>query len=82
MVIGRVVAIIVDQLPAEKQRQPPVSQCVIAGRRWHGKYCFGSRGEQIRGGYPKTITFLNILGISFGGKMQRAFLYKSHPFKK
>ena len=62
-VIGRVVAIIVDQLPAEKQRQPRVSQSVIAGRRWRGKYCFASRGEQIIGGYPKTITFLNILGI-------------------
>ena len=28
---------------------------------------------QIKGGYPKTITFLNILGISFSGKMWLAF---------
>ena len=55
------------------QRRPGVSQCVKAGRRFRGKYCFASRGEQIIGGYPKTITFLNIPGIQFSGKMQRAF---------
>ena len=32
-----------------------------------------SRGEQIIGGYPKTITFLNIPGIKFSGKVQRLF---------
>ena len=31
-----------------------------AGRSWRGKYCFANRGEQIVGGSPKTITFLNI----------------------
>ena len=49
MVIGRVVAIIVaiivDQL--RKHRRPRVSQSVNTGRRWRGKYCFASRGEQI-----------------------------------
>ena len=49
MVIGRVVAIIVaiifDQL--RKQRRPRVSQSVNTGRRWRGKYCFASRGDQI-----------------------------------
>ena len=49
VVIGRVVAIIVaiifDQL--RKQRRPRVSQSVNTGRRWRGKYCFASRGEQI-----------------------------------
>ena len=53
-------AVIVDQL--KKQRRPRVSQSVNAGRQWRGKYCFESRGEQIIGGYQKTITFLNILG--------------------
>ena len=38
-------------------------QSVNAGRRWHGKYGFASRGEQIIGGYPKTITFFSIPGI-------------------
>ena len=28
-----------------------------------GKYCFASRGKQIIGGYPKTITFFDIPGI-------------------
>ena len=60
-IIGRVVAIIVDQL--RKQRQPLVSQSVNAGRHWRGKYCFARRGEQITGGYSKTITLLNIPGI-------------------
>ena len=36
-------------------------------------YCFACRGEQIIGGYPKPITFLNIPGIYFRGKMQRTF---------
>ena len=45
------------------QRRPRVSQSVNASRRWRGKDCFASRGEQIIGGYPKTITFLNIPGI-------------------
>ena len=36
-------------------------------------YCFACRGEQIIGGYPKTITFLNIPEIYFRGKMQRTF---------
>ena len=31
------------------RRQPRVSQSVNAGRRWRGKYCFASGGEQIRG---------------------------------
>ena len=44
------------------QRRPCVSQSVNAGRRWRGKYCFGSIGEQIIGRYPKTITFFNIPG--------------------
>ena len=35
----------------------------MTGRRWRGKYCFASRGEQIIAGYPKTIIFLNIPGI-------------------
>ena len=60
-IIGRVVAKIVDQL--KKQRQPLVSQSVNAGRHWRGKYCFARRGEQITGGYSKTITLLNIPGI-------------------
>ena len=34
-----------------------------AGRGWCGKFYFVIRGEQIIGGYPKTITFFNILGI-------------------
>ena len=46
---------------------------VNAGRCWRGKYCFASRGEQIGGEYPKTITFFNISGILISGKMQRAF---------
>ena len=36
------------------------SQSVNAGHRWRMKYCFASRGEQIIGGYPKTIPFFNI----------------------
>ena len=32
---------------------------VNTGRRWRGKY-FASRGEQIIGGYQKTIKFFNI----------------------
>ena len=36
---------------------------LFLGRCWRRKYCFASRGEQIIGGYPKTITFLNIPGI-------------------
>ena len=55
------------------QRRPYVSQSVNAGRRWRGKYCFASRGKQIIGGCPKTITFFNIPGIQFSGKIQRAF---------
>ena len=39
------------------QRPPHVSQSVNAGRRWRGKDCFASRGEQFMGGYSKTITF-------------------------
>ena len=39
------------------QRRPRVSQSVNASRRWRGKDCFASSGEQIKGGYPKTITF-------------------------
>ena len=65
------------------QRQPRVSQCVKAGRRFREKYCFASRGERIIGGYPKTITFFNIPGIQFSGKMQRAFYLKiTQPVKK
>ena len=46
------------------QRRPRVSQSVNgAGRRWCGKDCFASRGEQIIGRYSKTITFFNIPGI-------------------
>ena len=44
-------------------RRPRVSQSVNDGRRWRGKYCFASGGEQIIGGHQKTITFLNIPGI-------------------
>ena len=51
------------------QRRPRVSRSVNADRRWRGKYCFASRGEQIIGGYPKTISFLNIPGIWFRGKI-------------
>ena len=40
---------------------------------WQGKYCFANRGERLIGGYPKTITFLNIPGIKSSEKMQRAF---------
>ena len=61
MVIGQVVATIVDQL--RKQRRPRVFQSVNAGRRWRGKYGFARGGEQIIRGYPITITFLNIPGI-------------------
>ena len=61
---------VVDQL--RKQRQPRVSQSVNTDRRWRRKYCFASRGEQIIRGYPKAITFLNIPGIQFNGKMPRA----------
>ena len=50
--------IIVDQL--RKQRRPRFSPFLNTGRQWHGKYCFASRGEQIIGGYRRTITFLNI----------------------
>ena len=53
------------------------SSSVSAGRRSRGKYCFASRGE-----YPKTITFFNIPGILFSGKMQRAFHWKNQPVKK
>ena len=75
-IICHVVAVIVDQL--RKQRQPLVSQSVNAGCHWCGKYCFARRGEQIIGGYSKTITFLNIPGIQFSGKMQmRISLKKS-----
>ena len=35
------------------RRQPRVSQSVNAGRRWRGKYCFASGGEQITGGTEK-----------------------------
>ena len=52
-IIGRVVAVIVDQL--KKQRQPLVSQSVNAGRHWRRKNCLVRRGEQIIGGYSKTI---------------------------
>ena len=45
------------------QRQSCVSQSVNVGCHWHRKYCFASRGKQILGGYPKTITLLNIPGI-------------------
>ena len=69
--IGRVVALIVDQL--RKRRRSLVSQSVNAGYRWRGKYCFVRRGEQIIGEYSKTITFLNIPGILFNVKMQCAF---------
>ena len=55
------------------QRRPRVSQSVNTGRRWRGKYCFASRGEQIIGGCSKTIAFYNISGIKFSDKMQRAF---------
>ena len=55
-------AIIVDQLKKQRRPRVRVSQSVNAGRQWRGKYCFASRGEQIIGGYQKTITFLNILG--------------------
>ena len=40
---------------------------------WPLTVYFASRGEQIIGGYPKSITFLNIPGIYFRGKMQRTF---------
>ena len=75
-IIGQIVAKIVDQL--KKQRQPLVSQSVNVGRHWRGKNCFVRRGEQIIGGNSKTIIyyinyFLNIPGIQFSGKMQRAF---------
>ena len=45
------------------RRRLRVAQSVIASCRWRGKYCFACRGEQIIGGYPKTITFFNIPGI-------------------
>ena len=69
----RTVSLFCDQL--RKQRRLRVSQSVSAGRRWCGKYCFASRDEQIIGGYPKTITFLNI-------PMQSAFHKKNQPVKK
>ena len=50
VVIGRVFAIIFDQL--RKQRRLRVSQSVNDGRRWRGKYyCLASRGEQIIRGF-------------------------------
>ena len=49
-----------------------IGRAMNAGRRWRGKHCFTSRGEQIIRGYPKTITFLNIPGIYFSGKMPLA----------
>ena len=57
---GRTVEFFCDQL--RKQRRPRVSLFVNASLHWCGKYCFASRGEQIIGGFPKTITFLNIPG--------------------
>ena len=35
---------------------------------WLGKYCFVIRGEQIIGGYPKTITFFISLALSMVAK--------------
>ena len=45
------------------QRRARASQSANAGRRLRGKYCLASRGEQIIGGYPKQLHFLNIPGI-------------------
>ena len=45
------------------RRRPRVSQSVNSVRRWRGKYCFASGGEQIIGGYPEPMIFLNIPGI-------------------
>ena len=58
---GRTVEFFCDLL--RKQRRPRVSLFVNPSLRWCGKYCFASRGEQIIGRFPKTITFLNIPGI-------------------
>ena len=58
------------------QRQPRVSKSVNAGHRSHGKYCFASRGQQITGAYPKTITFLNIPGIQLVAKWNVLFFKK------
>ena len=64
------------------QRRPRVSQSVNAGRPYRGKYCSASRGEQIIGGYPKAITFLNIPGSQFSGKYNARFMNKNQPVKK
>ena len=60
--------------------QPRVSKSVNTGRRSRGKNCFVSRGQQITGGYPKTITFLNIPGIQLVAKWNVRFIKKSASF--
>ena len=50
------------------QRKPRVSRPVNAGRRWRGNRT-GTDYRRV----PKNITFLNIPGIYFNGKMQRVF---------
>ena len=47
-------------LVTESVRRLRVSQSGKVSRRWRGKYCFASRDEQIIGGYPKTITSLEL----------------------
>ena len=61
----------VDQLG--KQRRPCVSQSVNAGRRWRGKYCFASRGEQIIGGYQKQLHILISPEVSLVAKCNARF---------
>ena len=61
------------------RRRRRVAQSVIASRRWRGKYCFACRGEQITGGYPKTITFFNIPGIQCNALFVKK---KNQPVKK
>ena len=63
------------------QRTPHVSQSVNAGRRWRGRDCFASRGEQFIGGYSKTITFWISLEFSLEAKCNRRFIKKISQLK-
>ena len=56
------------------QRRPRVSQSVNASRRWRGKDCFASRGEQIIGGHSQTITFWISVEFSLVAKCNPRFI--------
>ena len=59
-----------------------IGRAMNAGRRWRGKHCFASRGEQIiTEGTQKQLHFWISLAFTLVGKCHSRFIKKNQPVK-